>query len=352
MVDKATKDAQRWNDLLAITGMALEIPKCKFHLASYKFSASGAPVLDPLTVAINGRCPTMNIQPAFGESESQSLEYLQPSTARRTLGCYKCPSGNSKMGLQAIQKNAIEKSEIVLNSHLDARATHTYYFAVLLPSLSYSLPVSHYSSKSLNEVDKKVAASFLNKLGYSLSTPRAVRYGPTRFGGVNMHQLRDIQGSGQILQLLKHLRIQSPFQKMWLIALHWAQLQSRIHIPLLRDPTVPAPHLESLYISSLREFLSSINGSIVTEDSYTIPLQRVHDQAIMDVVFASNLFTPSECKTINYCRMFLRVHSIADLDFSFLALDSLLLSSASVLIEPLQDRPQTASALRLWQRAN
>jgi ribonuclease HI len=58
--------------------------------------------------------------------------------------------------------------------------------------------------------------------------------------------------------------------------------------------------------------------------------------------------------------MFLRVHSIADLtlaggnhiDFSFLTLDPSLLSSASTLIEPLQDRPQTASALKLWQRAN
>jgi hypothetical protein len=103
--------------------------------------------------------------------------------------------------------------------------------------------------------------------------------------------------------------------------------------------------LEGLYITSLREFLSSINGSIVTEHSYTIPLQQVHDRAIMDVVIVSNLFTPSEqCKTINYCRMFLCVHSIADLtlagrnhiDFSFLALDPLLLSSASTLIEPLR----------------
>jgi hypothetical protein len=194
--------------------------KCKFHLASYKFAASGAPVLDPLNDAINGSCPKIDIQPAFGESESQSLEYLQPSTARRTLGCYKCPSGNSKTGLQAIRKNAIEKSQMVLNSHLDARATHTYYFAILLPSLSYSLPVSHFSSKSLDDVDKKIADPFLNKLGYSRSTPRAVRYGPTKFGDVNMHQLKDIQGSGQILQLLKHLHVQSPFQKMWLIALH------------------------------------------------------------------------------------------------------------------------------------
>jgi hypothetical protein len=73
-----------------------------------------------LTDAISGGCQKINIQPAFGESESQSLEYLQPSMARRTLGCYKCPSGNSKTGLQAIQKNAIKKSQIVLNSHLDA----------------------------------------------------------------------------------------------------------------------------------------------------------------------------------------------------------------------------------------
>jgi hypothetical protein len=174
LVDKATTDAQRWNDLLAITGGALEIPKCKFHLASYKFAASGAPVLDPLTDTFRGRCPQINIQPAFGEFESQSLEYLQPGTARQTLGCYKCPSGNSKTGLQAIQKNAIEKSQIVLNSHLDARATHTYYFAVLLPSLSYSLLVSHYSSKNLDEIDKKIAAPFLYKLGYLRSTPRAV----------------------------------------------------------------------------------------------------------------------------------------------------------------------------------
>jgi hypothetical protein len=53
--------------------------------------------------------------------------------------------------LQAIQKNAIEKSHIVLNSHLDARATHTYYFAILLPSLSYSLPsaITHLKASAM-----------------------------------------------------------------------------------------------------------------------------------------------------------------------------------------------------------
>jgi hypothetical protein len=98
MVDTATKDAQRWNDLLAITGGALEIPKCKFHLASYKFAASGAPVLDPLPDAINGRCPTMNIQPAFGKSIPQISSTQQGKN--RITGypeeCYRKESDCSK----------------------------------------------------------------------------------------------------------------------------------------------------------------------------------------------------------------------------------------------------------------
>jgi hypothetical protein len=73
---------------------------------------------------------------------------------------------------------------------------------------------------------------------------------------------------------------------MWLIALHWAQLQSGFHTPLLQDPKVPAPHLESLYITCLRDFVALINDSIITEHSYTIPLQRVHDRAIMEVVIS------------------------------------------------------------------
>jgi hypothetical protein len=89
MVDKATKDAQRWNNLLAITGGALEIPKCKFHLASYKFAASGAPVFQILSdklrnlfaTALN-RIPTIatqnkNLNVDNDESLAQLLDNLR-----------------------------------------------------------------------------------------------------------------------------------------------------------------------------------------------------------------------------------------------------------------------------------
>jgi hypothetical protein len=47
-----------------------------------------------------------------------------------------------------------DQCSLIQNSCLDPRATHTYYFAVLLPSLSYTLPVSHYSNQALDTVDQ------------------------------------------------------------------------------------------------------------------------------------------------------------------------------------------------------
>jgi hypothetical protein len=269
--------------LLAATGGALEIPKCKFHLAFYHFSASGAPVLAPSVSQVPNHLPTIAIFPDPTAASPQNLEYLRPGQPRKTLGCYKSPSGNPKPGLETLLQNAIDKSSRIQNSCLDPRATHTYYFAVLLPSLSYTLPVSHYSNQALDTVDKKIAIPFLNKLGYSRSTPRPVRYGPLKYRGVNLHPLKDIQGSGQILQCLKHLRTPLVVQRLWLIALHWAQLQSGFQKPILEDPNTLIPHLESQYIHSIRQFLQSINGSIRTEIPYTIPLQRVRNQSIMEI---------------------------------------------------------------------
>ena len=48
LLQRATADAQLWNDLLCRSGGALEIPKCLYQLAYYGFTAAGAPVLKAL----------------------------------------------------------------------------------------------------------------------------------------------------------------------------------------------------------------------------------------------------------------------------------------------------------------
>ena len=44
-VTKATKDAQLWNDLLKLSGGALESTKCSHHYLCFDFTMAGRPVL-------------------------------------------------------------------------------------------------------------------------------------------------------------------------------------------------------------------------------------------------------------------------------------------------------------------
>jgi len=81
ILSRARKDAQLWNDLLYVSGGALEVSKCKVHVGHYVFARDGAPVLDPLgpvDVAIE-------VQESGTVGKNIPLQYVPPSTARKTL---------------------------------------------------------------------------------------------------------------------------------------------------------------------------------------------------------------------------------------------------------------------------
>ncbi|KAG7359838.1 hypothetical protein IV203_034936 [Nitzschia inconspicua] len=199
LLHKAQQDAQLWNDLLDSSRGALEVRKCMFHLAHYQFTPRGAPVLqsfapDQLTVQVQESGPHGTTVP---------IKYLQPTTSRKTLGCYKCPAGGHKQSLQAITENAIAKATLVAKSALDPKCTMRYYTSVFLPSVTYPLPTCSIPEKQLWKLHNKTAGLFLNRLGYSRKTPRAVVFGPPSLGGANFRPLYDDQGSRQVELILK-----------------------------------------------------------------------------------------------------------------------------------------------------
>jgi hypothetical protein len=68
------------------------------------------------------------------------------------------------------------------------------------------------------------------------------------------------------------------------------------------------PHRARLpFISSMREFLSKINGRLVLDVNFAVPLQREYDEHLMDIVIESRLLTPKEIVLFNYCQHFLEV---------------------------------------------
>ena len=73
------------------------------------------------------------------------------------------------------------------------------------------------------------------------------------------------------------------------------------------------PHLESRWLSSLREYLAFINAGLQLDNTGVAPLERRHDEFIMDRILSSKKFNCSEIKRQNYCRLFLGALTISDL---------------------------------------
>jgi hypothetical protein len=112
---------------------------------------------------------------------------------------------------------------------------------------------------------------------------------------------------------------------------------------------------------SLRAYLFSTNSqsALILENTHAVPLQRIGDFHPMDRVLECNQLTPRKIRIINYCRLFLQVHTVADLataagthvDHCFLNGQVSLLSSTYNDLEIHQERPCTPEAWNEWRKA-
>ena len=356
LIKLATHDAQLWNDLLHRTGGALEVRKCMFHLAHYSFACSGSPVLNYFDTDKT----RVEVQESEDCADKVPVKYLSPSTARRTLGCYKSPSGSTQAALSALSKKAEARVTRLANSPLSPKCARRYYHAVFWPSVSYGLSVSALPENKLKKIQNRTSRKFLQKLGYAKTTPNVVLFGPQEYGGLGFHQWYDEQGAGQVEHFLKHWRTASGIQDHLKIALSWAQRLSGMSTPILAAPAIPLPHLETKFFPELRRFLASIDGKLDIDVDLAAPLQREGDFHLMERVVLSNKFKPKEVRIISYCLHFLQVQTLSDittaggthLDHSMLKGKPSLLSSQSTDLAIIQERPTTKPAWDLWAKAN
>lgn len=120
--------------------------------------------------------------------------------------------------------------------------------------------------------------------------------------------------------------------------------------PILRYPKRPLPHMEVIWLASLRSFLSTIDASVLLDDPSIPQMQRAHDAYIMDLILESKKFSNAEIRRLNYCRLYLQATTLSDLsqtsgtslDQSKLVGTPSLLSSVTVDMQVYQERPSQA----------
>jgi hypothetical protein len=136
-------------------------------------------------------------------------------------------------------------------------------------------------------------------------------------------------------------------------------VRSRNFNAVLEDTNTPLPHLEAKWLASLRQFLSTVGGTIEVDDPQVPTKERAHDWHIMDAILQSGQFSDQEIRQLNYCRLYLQAVTLSDItNARGTCLDLFMLQGRRHTAMSLtkwhlvnQQRPP-ARAWTLWRRAN
>ena len=346
LVQAATKDSQLWHDLLVVCYQALELSKCGFHAMAYEFDPTGRPILlDKPDTSI-----------AITDTHGRALPITQwsNSTAAKYLGHRKSIS-NQQPQYDELMSKCNDFARIIGCSHFTRRETHTFYWAIYKLSVGYVLPTCHFSEKQLKQIQNKAHRTMTSHCGYNRNTAATVLYAPQYVGGAGFFHLYNDQGCGQVKMFMKFWRSSKTTPgKLLRITLAWAQYCAGTSKPILEDTSTKLPHLEAAWLSSLRQYLHTVQGTLELDTSFLTPPQRQGDAFLMDVAIQSGKFKPTKLRRLNYCRLYLKVLLVSDVsNANGTALDfNLLLGSQPAITTTYmvnQKRPNSTSWSQ-WRR--
>lgn len=300
-------DAQLWNNLLFSSGGKLELPKCSFHVLHFEFRPNGKPV--PSIEKFENQIHII-------DSENNATIPITSKRAfetHKTLGHYKSPSTSLRHTIKTVQQTANRIALLIAMSPITRQGALVAYQTVYLPTIKYTLPQSFYPHKLLEQTQAQSHAKIFSKCGYNRHTSQALLFAPLRVAGAGFVPWYALQGEGQIRHLIKHWRTDTIVSKTLRLTLQWAQWQSGHDKSILEDTTAALPHLESRWLTSARQFLSTIQASVILDNSYVANKERRDDIFIMTHASQTGLFTTKDLVILNYCRLYVHITTLSEL---------------------------------------
>ena len=307
LLEQASKDSQLWHDILTAANQELELTKCKYHVIHFQFQENGAPTM------VDEDTPPAPLKITGKHGQAVTIAHVKSSRAIKYLGCHKSPM-NQQDQLATLQDKCDDYARVINCSRLSTRGTQVFYQAIYRLSVGYPLPMCYFTMDQLTRVQKKSHKAMLAGCGFNRNTNLAVVFGPAHLGGMEFFHLYDEQGYGQVSTFLKFWRSpQTHPGEVLRIAVAWAQYCAGTSWPILADTKTALPHLESSWLASMRQYLKGIGANLELDEAYLPGLQCTGDTYIMDAVLADPSFKPYQVRMVNYCRMYLRVVTLADI---------------------------------------
>ena len=137
--------------------------KCSYHVMYWKFSTRGGA---PVSSIIQSEIRPIEV-PDRDTNHNQTLEYLSPSVAHKTLGHYKEPTRIQKMQFRQLKAKSDSITAFLLSTPLTREEAWIYYHSCYTPAVTYPLTSTFLSLAQLKSIQTKAMGIITAKCGYN-----------------------------------------------------------------------------------------------------------------------------------------------------------------------------------------
>ena len=304
-----------WRRLLKLTGGDIDVVKSKWCVMKWTYSRVwGVPSIESATEFPGEVGMTSE---ANGQSTTELLERLEPHQAERVLGVRIPMDGNMKTELKFRTKQMRELSKKIISAPINSWDAWIIYECRYRAIIRYPLPVTMFTSKQCDTIQKPFINAILPKMGMNRNTPRVVIYGPKVLGGLEIMDLRIEQVAAQWETTSGHLRRMDRAGYGLHITANDLQIETGSSKPFYQlDPERCTYTTDNTRWNYLWKSAYELGLTIDLYEFWTPQPQYANDRNIMDTAMNDNILRTSKwplISHINKCRLYLKATYISDL---------------------------------------
>ena len=330
IMGRCKKSLQLWEILLNITGGALELKKCLLTILVYSFEKTfqkvkgrkykpGYPhILE--NKEILGECKVYREE----EACEVTIRRQEATKGTRLLGVRIAADGNFKDEYKHRLNQSRKIAGRLANAQGDIRDAWMIYFCRYKPAIGYCLPITTFTDKECDTIQSPFYQALLPKLGFNRKTAKVIIFGPHKYGGMQMMDIKVEQLAKHVSNMITHIRRDDRVGKTIRACVDTYQLLigSGKHFLTLNafayDYRPPASESVLTYIW---EGLSRIGYSLHGSNLWIHPKQHEGDTALMDDFVTARerirgtvpAFKEDDLWGVNACRLYLNVTMLSQI---------------------------------------
>jgi hypothetical protein len=213
-----------------------------------------------------------------------------------------------------LKKTIGKWTPLLTNGYLHRRLVWRGFWGKLWPALRYPLPATLLTPVQTRTLTTPLYKILLPKLGVTSSLPLAYRYATKKYFGMGLPDIYLEQTIEQMTYYMMHITATTlPGQHMRHTA---EQVQLELGIGQYFIHTsyrYYGKYVTNTWMSFLWKNISKLPVTVTHRKPPLQPLQREHDEFIMEIVLGLQKYNTTQLKAINNTRIYFQCYTLADI---------------------------------------